>query len=1148
MDMTHLRKPDDPRIAHSLRFFISSTFQDMQEEREELIKRVFPAIRKMCEQRGVTCHEVDLRWGIPKEWWGQGEMLSICITEAEKCHPFFVGLLGERYGSIPDEIPPELVQGRPWLAEHRGRSVTELEILAGALQMPSTPRGTFFYFRNASCVSSPCPELHSEPGKEVDPEEGLRLADLKKRIRESKLPVREYQSLESLTEMIRKDLKELIEELFPASSRPDPLEQESWEQEVFALSRFQNYIPREEDFERLATHVRGDGLPLVILGEPGVGKSALLVNWAKRCRDMWPDLPFWMHSIGTSPASADLERMLRRLVGEIQRLLGLRQEIPVRPEALSETFSSLLNRVAARGRLVLVLDGLDRLEDRGGSLDLAWLPENLPAGVRLIVSAAAGPSLEILKRRAWPSLTVKPLRPHEREELIRRYLGSYSKDHDRARTKLIAENDRLASPLFLRTVLEELRVHGKAESLEERIRDCLDAADLPDLYRKILDRYERDYERGRPGLVRDAFSLLWAARRGLSEAELLDLLGSPEGPLPQAIWSPLWLAVEAWLINRSGWMSFTHGSLRQAVESRYLPTQEEQRQAHLRLADYFQDRAGSPRRAEELSWQLERAEDWKRLHGALTNPDIFEELWDARMYDVIHAWRLLEKRSEFRVAAAFVEMLRSQRYGRGALFKMAELILSRGEYQIATVAFGGLAEIFRDRGDPANQQAALGNQGIALFHLGALEEALIKFREQERIARESEHEIGCMRALLGQFGVLYRQRKSSEAQALLAEIERRVSLTEDPELRAELLGARALLLADLGQLEDAKEHLHQQQRLARMQDHKGLILASLTNLLVLAEELLPESSLSHHATDLALLSRELGDRRGQMISSSIQARLAIQRLDWSTALDLLQEQEILARSQGETNQLAFALISQAALLVEKFNQLDQALPPAREALRLAESLDAKTRTGIREIFAGLCRLQANASIPGNEGKLSASAETRLLTELVARVEEEDQGESLLSLSEAFEALSRLLGADGRLTTSEQIRLCRRMIDRLSSIPRVGELRAMFMTLLARALAAEGRCLEAVAAGRPAEEWLASSPPLASWHARCLCDLGRALVASGKREEGTSCLERAVGALAHSPDTESEAAALRQEIQTLHAARKRPFLLRLLGLR
>jgi hypothetical protein len=37
-----------------IRVFVSSTFRDMQDEREELIKRIFPQLRSLCESRGGT--------------------------------------------------------------------------------------------------------------------------------------------------------------------------------------------------------------------------------------------------------------------------------------------------------------------------------------------------------------------------------------------------------------------------------------------------------------------------------------------------------------------------------------------------------------------------------------------------------------------------------------------------------------------------------------------------------------------------------------------------------------------------------------------------------------------------------------------------------------------------------------------------------------------------------------------------------------------------------------------------------------------------------------------------------------------------------------------------------------------------------------
>src|SRR2546428_9831282 len=100
----------------------------MQEDRDELVKHVFPQLRKLCESRGVTWGEVDLRWGVTDEQKAEGQVLPICLAEVHRCRPFFLGLLGERYGWVPDQLAPALVEQESWLAEQRGRSVTELEI------------------------------------------------------------------------------------------------------------------------------------------------------------------------------------------------------------------------------------------------------------------------------------------------------------------------------------------------------------------------------------------------------------------------------------------------------------------------------------------------------------------------------------------------------------------------------------------------------------------------------------------------------------------------------------------------------------------------------------------------------------------------------------------------------------------------------------------------------------------------------------------------------------------------------------------------------------------------------------------------------------------------------------------------------------
>ena len=276
-----------PEPWRTIRVFISSTFSDMHEEREELVKRVFPQLRKLCERRGVTWGEVDLRWGVTDEEKAEGKVLPICLEEIQRCRPYFIGLLGERYGWVPLEIPQELIDREPWLAEHRERSVTELEILHGVLNNAEMADHALFYLRDPAYIESLSREKRvlfeeaatQEEIERLGPDEAQKrsghrrqkLAELKERIRDSGLPVQDYPDPRTLGQLVLKDLTDIIDRLYPEEARPDPLDREAAEHEAFAASRAGVYIGRREYFDRLDEHVKGDGPPLVVLGESGLG-------------------------------------------------------------------------------------------------------------------------------------------------------------------------------------------------------------------------------------------------------------------------------------------------------------------------------------------------------------------------------------------------------------------------------------------------------------------------------------------------------------------------------------------------------------------------------------------------------------------------------------------------------------------------------------------------------------------------------------------------------------------------------------------------------------------------------------------------------------------------------------------------------------
>jgi len=102
--------PDNRRI----RIFVSSTFRDMVEDRNELMTHAWPELRKFCRDRQVELVEVDLRWGISQEQATRKETLKLCLDEIRACRPYFIGLLGQRYGWVPNAIAPELIERELW--------------------------------------------------------------------------------------------------------------------------------------------------------------------------------------------------------------------------------------------------------------------------------------------------------------------------------------------------------------------------------------------------------------------------------------------------------------------------------------------------------------------------------------------------------------------------------------------------------------------------------------------------------------------------------------------------------------------------------------------------------------------------------------------------------------------------------------------------------------------------------------------------------------------------------------------------------------------------------------------------------------------------------------------------------------------------
>ena len=579
------------RNNRTVRVFVSSTFRDMQAERDHLVKVVFPELRNRCRQRQVEFVEIDLRWGITSEQKAEGKVLPICLSEIQRCRPYFIGLLGERYGWVPQsrDIPDSLVENQPWLRQNLEKSVTELEILHGVLNNPDMHEKSFFYFRDPSSIK----KLSNKKLAiltEDDPVKARKLSDLKDRIKTSGFAPHLYGDAKDLGRKVLEDLWAAIDADYPSLSTMNEADRESAVHEGFALSRSLVYVHRPSDFEILDDYCAYGGPPLVVTGESGMGKSSLLANWVLRYRKDHPGSFVFIHFIGATGQSTDYESLIRRAINEMKRHYGFPENIPEKKGDLISAFPQWLGQAAKADNPVMVIDALNQLEDRDRALDLGWLPAEIPSGLRLIMSTTPGRSLIEVEKRQWRTVRIGPLDLSERTGLLERYLGYIGRDLEMPLKEKIVSSKQTGNPLYLKALLVELRAHGLHESLPARIGKYLRAPTVPALFDKILQRWERDYSRGMRNVVRNALSFLAVSPRGLSESEILELLGSIEEPLPGAHWSPFYMAASEFLVNRSGFLWFFHDHFRKGVEKRYIATPRKRCERILQLAEYFSEK------------------------------------------------------------------------------------------------------------------------------------------------------------------------------------------------------------------------------------------------------------------------------------------------------------------------------------------------------------------------------------------------------------------------------------------------------------------------------------------------------------------------------------------------------------------------------
>lgn len=605
-----------------IRIFISSTFQDMQAERDYLMTKIFPRLRLLAQKRDVSLVEIDLRWGIAKEEEGQsGKVVFTCLNEIEQSHPFFLGILGNRYGWCPSEDDllknEEFRQRYGWIADdirHR-RSITEIEMQYGVLRNKK-PLHAFFFLKQPATSNEPKSFFGRLLGSRQSEEE-RKLERLKKEIRQNnRYPWAYYTCPDDLGEQVEKAFVNLLDKLYP--NRPmTPLEQEQMRQKILRDKHCAVYIETSDLMKEIDEALASGQSKIGILGDNGIGKSALIANWLKR-HEGNKHIFYHFNEAHETP-----ESILHHFCMEMESSFQIE---PLRTEE-RKSYRDELTRLLAHPslkdqKIILVVDGLDLLPKDYWVQSLGWLPT--AANLQVLLSSVTDSASAVeMKHCGYLLFEVRPLTLAQRSDLTQRYLRMHSKDLEAAQLQRIINDKENENPLVLRTLLDELMVFGCYEQLDERINYYLRATSIDDFFERVIKRCEHDYG---ATMVQKTLTLIAISRKGVDEKTIIKLAG-----IRQLEWSQFYYGIKSHFLSNNGLITFAHHYIQKAVEQLYFSNHNEILEIHQILGLYLkQQTVGqgklSDNEIEEISYQLYMGSKWQELYEFMLNVTVQQHM------------------------------------------------------------------------------------------------------------------------------------------------------------------------------------------------------------------------------------------------------------------------------------------------------------------------------------------------------------------------------------------------------------------------------------------------------------------------------------------------------------------------------------------
>lgn len=503
----------------------------MEHERSYFNEVLAPKLGRICSDRGVSFFNVDLRWGITEEDQVGGQVLPICLGEIDKCRPYFIGIIGNRYGSVMEKVPEHAAETIPWLEGKEGISITELEMLYAVLdhEKGDPAINSAFYMRSDRLSRELYPGLASEDGAAL-----RKLDKLKDTIRsDGGVLCSDYDTIDEFGERVMNDLLAWLDENFPESGDVSEIRREWYNGEIL-----RGHIENEEFYCFLDSYIETSNRSLLIWGDGARGKTASLTAWEpKRAKKI-------LINCASDESYRSWNNIILKILGELclfltdENMEDLTRAIEAvykstrqgfvgdrGGEQFSANMLGLFRSMELKEPVVVVINDLNLLSDEVGRL-LSWLPAEGASMMHFICSTNDGEMVENADVIGWNTKEM-PLFPRwMAKELVSNSLRTYGKNLTPVQFELLLSSKAASYPGQLRFVISFLLNHGRFNNLDRLVCDISEIHEIHGIYRYVYDFLISDAAPAERATARLIFILLRASDIPLSEGDCFDILKS----------------------------------------------------------------------------------------------------------------------------------------------------------------------------------------------------------------------------------------------------------------------------------------------------------------------------------------------------------------------------------------------------------------------------------------------------------------------------------------------------------------------------------------------------------------------------------------------------------------------------------------------